>query len=567
MTDPNWVPSQGALSSKESLDTTLLLCLSYLEELNSPISLSIAIKIRYKEWDQLAQGFEVDPLHYDDPKVFFRDYQSVKLLMKADFLPTSFDRRKEALVRFERAESLCQETNSRWRSYQFNHTHGFKPDGDVSSVISDTKRQIELILGPFPAKDLFDSCRWGPGATSSIRNPRTSVYEKYLEPVTGSGPCLTLFDEIVRQNTLWHAFNSKPRCVSTGNKVVFVPKDAKTERSIAVEPSFDSYIQLGIGTLLKRRLRTFGVDLSSQKVNQDLARYGSLTGKVATIDLSMASDTVSKAVVDAMLPLSWRIPMASCRSTSWRRGGNVGVYHKFSSMGNGYTFELETLLFYSIAKAVCDYLKLPTWEVSVYGDDITIGTEGVDLLQRSLSFFGFSFNVSKSFSSGPFRESCGKDYFLGFDVRPYFVRSLLRDVRDVMKFHNGILKTFVPGSKTAAKALHLVRPFDRIFGPKALGDTVFHSEAPRGSFLLASKKFPMFEGYLVRHWEFKAEKEQVKFLEPAVLASLYNVKGTGVRGMPPQEASSPTNGFATLRSRGTWVTRTVHIPHWGDAQT
>jgi len=231
-------------------------------------------------------------------------------------------------------------------------------------------------------------------------------------------------------------------------------------------------------------------------------------------------------------------------------GRASGVYSKFSSMGNGYTFEMETVLFLATAQAVCEELGLPKWEVTAYGDDLTIGVEGVDLLTRALTFLGFSVNLSKSFWTGPFRESCGKDYFLGTNVRPYFVRNLLRDVRDLMKFHNGILKGHVPFRKTAGKALRLAGPEDRLFGPQDLGDTVFYSDTPRGWFKPASQRYPMFEGFIVRHWVFKPEKETVKFYEPAVLASLYSNK------------EAPTQGKATLRKRGTWVTRTVLISSW-----
>jgi hypothetical protein len=317
-----------------------------------------------------------------------------------------------------------------------------------------------------------------------------------------------------------------------------------------VEPSVDTFIQLGIGQLMREGLSRFGVHLQTQELNRDLARYGSLTGKVATIDMSMASDTASKVVIETLFPADWLLAMKCVRSPHWRLGKASGWYNKFSSMGNGYTFEMETVLFLATALAVAEELGLPKWEVCAYGDDLTIGTEGVDLLTRALTFLGFSVNLSKSFWTGPFRESCGKDYFLGTNVRPYFVRSLLRDVRDLVKFHNGILRTPKPFRKTAGKILRLANPVDRLFGPKDLGDTVFTSDAPRGWFKPASKRYPMFEGFFVRHWVFKPEKETVRFYEPAVLASLYSNK------------EAPTQGKTTLRKRGTWVTKTVLIPSW-----
>lgn len=551
------------LSEREALETTLSLCSNLLEELDCARSLSIYLLIRYEEWDQIAVGLPLEAEWFETPESFFRAYQATKLLMKADFLPTSFDRKTTALVRFESAESQCHETNKRFRSWYVNGSG--LPDPSVDHILSKVQQKIHIILGRFPVNELLGHCRWGPGATSSIRNPGTSVYQKYLEPLHGSGPCLTLFGQLVDQIPLWKSFQRGFFCVSNGNKVVLVPKDAKTERSIAVEPSLDSFVQLGIGRLIRERLLRFGVDLTTQATNQSLAAYGSLTGKVATIDLSMASDTVAKAVVEALIPPDWLVPMKACRSTHWRMGERSSEYSKFSSMGNGYTFELETLIFFSTASAVAESLGLPDWEVTAFGDDITIGTEGVDLLNRSLSAMGFTFNTSKSFSSGVFRESCGKDYFKGVNVRPYFCKALLLDVHALMKFHNGVLKGLIPLRRTADKALRLSEPSDRIFGPRDLGDTVFWSGLPRGEFTLASKRYPMFEGYVVRHWVFKPTKKPVHFYEPAVLASLYsNGEGHSLWDRIFPKGDLSTRGFHTLRKRGTWVTKAVHIPGWDE---
>lgn len=565
--------STGLIKDHDPFDTTLQLCKELLSEIGTPRALSIYLLIEACEWDQLANGLEICPEHYLDAEEFNLDYQATCLLMKADFLPTSFDKRAEALVRFESAETLCSETNHKWRSYYVRGTG--LPDPTVDRIISMTKRKIAHVLGRFPVEDLLEHCRWGPGATSSIRNPRTSVYEKYLEPVTGSGPCLTLFGPLIKDVALWDTFQRGPRCVSEGNKVALVPKNAKTLRSIAAEPSIDSYIQLGIGRLMRMRLLHHGVDLKSQRMNQDLARYGSLTGKVATVDLSMASDTAAKVVIEELFPADWLLAMKSCRSPSWRRGDVSGVYAKFSSMGNGYTFEMETLLFYATACAVAEELGLPWWEVTSYGDDITIGVEGVPLLRDVLSFLGFKFNTSKSHDHGVFRESCGKDFFLGTNVRPYFVRSVLRDARDLKKFHNGILKGLVAFQHTAAKALRLVDKRFWYFGPGRLGDNVFYSRVPRGWFIPASRRFPMFEGFIVRQWVFQPSTTRFEFLEPGILASLYTLGASSgdegprwhlTRGLRQalNGAESTTEGKSVLRERGTWVTRRVLIPGWDE---
>jgi len=86
------------------------------------------------------------------------------------------------------------------------------------------------------------------------------------------------------------------------------------------------------------------------------------------------------------------------------------------------TNELETLLFLALARATCQYLEVTSNDVSVYGDDIIIPVEAVPLFTEVLAYSGFTVNQEKSFSVGPFRESCGSDFFLGVDVRPVFIR-------------------------------------------------------------------------------------------------------------------------------------------------
>jgi hypothetical protein len=91
-------------------------------------------------------------------------------------------------------------------------------------------------------------------------------------------------------------------------------------------------------------------------------------------------------------------------------------------MGNGFTFELETLLFWGLASAVAEYLNLRDRRLAVYGDDIVFPTQGAQLLMRVLEVAGFTPNTKKTFIDGPFRESCGKHFFNGFDVTPFYLR-------------------------------------------------------------------------------------------------------------------------------------------------
>jgi len=124
--------------------------------------------------------------------------------------------------------------------------------------------------------------------------------------------------------------------------------------------------------------------------------------------------------------------------------GDVNIcYEMFSSMGNGFTFELESLIFYALAKATCEAEGLSVFEqtrsITVFGDDIIIPQICYSSFCSNLKLFGFEPNLEKSFSEGFFFESCGADYYRSVDVRPFFLRRITKTVKDVFFLLNSIL--------------------------------------------------------------------------------------------------------------------------------
>jgi hypothetical protein len=201
---------------------------------------------------------------------------------------------------------------------------------------------------------------------------------------------------------------------------VAVPKSAKTDRSIAVEPLLNVYVQLGLGEVIRQRLLRFGCDLRDQRRNQGLAARAYAEG-LATIDLSMASDTVSRMLVNRVVPPKWADLMNILRTPSIKIKKEVHVQEKHSSMGNGYTFPLESLLFLALV-----FTFVPRRDrglCGVYGDDIVVPQKYAHDLIQALEYLGFSVNTEKSFLAGRFFESCGTDFYLGHDVRPFYLRN------------------------------------------------------------------------------------------------------------------------------------------------
>jgi len=214
-----------------------------------------------------------------------------------------------------------------------------------------------------------------------------------------------------------------------------VPKNADIDRCACKEPDINMFLQKGVGKHIRRRLRRFGQNLNDQSINRSLARVGSLNGSLATIDLSSASDTINISVVKTLLPMEWFEYLNDIRSQTVDVDGEIVRTAMFSSMGNGFTFELESLIFFALMKTT-SYFRGNRGNISVYGDDIIVPSMDYDTYLWVLSKFGFIPNEKKSFGTGPFRESCGGHFFSGEDVTPFYLRKPPTHLTDLIRVCN-----------------------------------------------------------------------------------------------------------------------------------
>jgi hypothetical protein len=289
---------------------------------------------------------------------------------------------------------------------------------------------------------IFDRGRCGPGASLGANG--VDFYTKLFS----SQLTVTSF-EVYYNYAAWCAADPNWRDaefsrlttfglpnITLSSKVSFVPKNRDTMRAICTEPSLNMFCQLGIGTILEDRLRSFfGIDLSNQPVlNANLARLGSITGEIGTIDLESASDTIGLKMLESVLPewflttlKEYRCPMTTVR-------GELRELHMVSTMGNGFTFPLQTILFACAVQAVARSLNVrlgradadqASW--GVFGDDIVAPSSFSSRLFRLLDILGFRVNSEKSYTDpyGVFRESCGYDYYKGHNVRGVYIKSLV----------------------------------------------------------------------------------------------------------------------------------------------
>lgn len=338
-------------------------------------------------------------------------------------------------------------------------------------VYSYARAWLRETLSHVPSRDAIQfSARHGPGSTASIPYGERSKFFKLatLPYRTGRSCRSQLFDCITAdarwagavedslrrrdQIPAWSVIDRSryEEVVIDGehpyNIVTTVPKDGRKDRPIAKEQTGNIYLQLAVGHILRTRLRARGIDLDKQAdVNRQMALDASLNHQMFTIDLSNASDTVGFDLVKQLLPPDWFLLLASLRAP-WGvlPSGEAFLYRKFSSMGNGFTFELESLIFLAICKGIQRSYGHRSDRFVAFGDDI-IGPDYLFLHTRNyLEFAGFRVNSEKSFhGKHPFRESCGVDALNGINIRPVFVKRIPRFVTEHIGVRNRIRSWFL----------------------------------------------------------------------------------------------------------------------------
>lgn len=416
---------------------------------------------------ELTYPSDVDVVHLEHARqalAFFQKWEPLKL---------GVDKEGVAYRKFYESEKSCRLTN---QTLKLARRGEFCFSSDVNGVLHTAIRKIARVLGAVPSLTDLD-VGFGPGATTTTKARAVNWATKLrstLECSTNTVPSLSAIAHTAPHWFALHAHACGPESfftdVSVGvGKLQFVPKNAKTYRSILVEPIINGFIQRGIGKHIRDRLQRVGVDLDDQSRNQALAKSGSISNTLATVDLSSASDTISRELVYELLPLDWARFLESFRTAyiSYKGVNDPRPLEKFSSMGNGFTFELESLIFWGLSYAVLQQLGLPLGWLAVYGDDIVLPREAVPLLRKVFTACGFSLNQEKSFVDGPFRESCGKDFFKGIDIRPYYQKQYVSG-ETLFTLHNFYMRNF--DFEGARRVRRLIHPSLAIFGPDGYGD-------------------------------------------------------------------------------------------------
>lgn len=320
----------------------------------------------------------------------------------------------------------------------------------TARIVAIAKTVIREIVQDFPGFNEYSFPRFGPG---SVRNCSAQNYAKY-EYLVQHGvyvPSHTVNLLHIQEHPdcvptrrkhpsgKWVMSNlDRPHlggmgCVPQVSRVTTVPKKVDAERIIAMEDPVNMSKQLFIKDVLQKRIKhsRFGhyMPIQDQNVNRIASWLAVVRNNADTVDLSHASDSVLKVLVQMLFPDDWWRAFASCIPTGFilqESDSGPQRLNCFATMGCGCTFVVETLVFYSLQVAcwlqyhsrngsVTNQMiregNYPTPD-SIYsmGDDCIRPSYLGPLIDEVLKDLGFSINHDKTFTNGLFRESCGAEW-------------------------------------------------------------------------------------------------------------------------------------------------------------
>lgn len=362
-------------------------------------------------------------------------YSLMKAFLKKLKVANSSRHDSKALLKFLHVNSNCRN----WR-LDLKTEHDQILFGELKRSIYDfwNRSGFPLVTSDYT---ILDHSRCGPGA--SVGGRGGDFYTKmFSSPLTSTSHYLYhVYRRYIRTFQQWHdaevvrkGYYGKIDVVK-GSRFSFVPKNDEISRTICIEPTLNQYFQLGLGHILELRLdEAYGISMASQQFkNRELARIGSVFDNLVTIDLESASDSLSLSMLRTVLPRDFYDLLVRLRSPYSEIPG-LGWFEldMVSTMGNGFTFPLQTMLFSCVVLAAFRVNGVQplyprgndngNW--GVFGDDIICPRFVVEDVFRLLDILGFKINKDKTFVEGPFRESCGADFFLGRNVRGVYIKSV-----------------------------------------------------------------------------------------------------------------------------------------------
>lgn len=479
------------------------------------------------------------PCDHGDHQRFCTDRYASETLKKVPWLPLDVDRKAAALSAFWEAEASCKRANERLRRDP-------KP-----SWFGRVRKLISRILGPLDHQALSsieELMRHGPGSAVGVGGHGSVPSDKYRTPISCTPALAPYLPAILGPSwseDINHQYEKVPGC-----EWMNVPKNSATDRGIGKEPAANVYGQLGVGEFLLRKLMLFGVNLRCQNWNQALAEKA-MDWDLATLDLKGASDHLSFETIRDLLPPDWIRLLSVLRSPMMKIEGKWIRLEKWSSMGNGYTFPLESLIFLAVVNSVVERKDMCV--TAVYGDDIIVPQKAARTVIERLEYLGFRVNEQKSFLAGNFFESCGTDFLNGRECRPFYFPHKPGPIPKSVQTANGF-RTWM--KRTIGYCPNHLRPlWDELVkgAPKAWratcvplswGDVGIIREKPLSKWKVTDPEREGYgwEGHLAKSIRFQLSSSQrTDHCDHSVV--LAGLRRVGVRDISPSYGEEPVKGL------------------------
>lgn len=356
------------------------------------------------------------PLNGD---AFKKHYQMAELLKKYTF-------QKDV---YTSAEVLAMSKEKFFANQRRLAAFKLNLDPLVREIMFRAKGWIDHLLGDYDLDEHLRHCYWPKKASVGVPQRKATLENRWLMEITGSKPHLDWFDHIYLP---WFGHAEEIRnkldlvCVEHLSAIL-VNKTYKSKRMIVPNTSVGGLYTNGLGAVIVNRLAGAGYDVKVlPDVHKRLARQASKDGLSATIDQTMASDNILVQAIELVFPMRWAKALLFGRIDLLAVDDEIITTPTLSTMGIGYTFPVQMVLFLGLTHAVLDFWEeirgsVQNPRISCFGDDLICPVEILPTLRHVFESLGLLINEEKSFWKGPFRESCGGDYYRGFDVRPAFI--------------------------------------------------------------------------------------------------------------------------------------------------
>lgn len=464
-------------------DDTIEIVSRLLKRLDTPLAKQLRLALRGDHSLVLSLGY--NPSSITTPDLAKRNWLAANLAKKALWLKirTDEERRAACLDGWREDERLNAITNSRLR------TRCSSTDVSGDSFIHEMSRKIARVLGPLSLDRVFKEVGFSSGSSTRLPRRQGQPHNKIGGKPHVTPMALPYAVALARSSPAWTSYCVDYRGwnvrdwfeVVPGGRWFTVPKSAKTFRSCEQQPDMNLILQKGVGSFIRTALKRVGVDLDlGQSYNGRLALEASVSNALSTLDLASASNSVTRELVRRLLPPDWFDLLDALRCEWVEVDGVWTRLEMFSSMGNGFTFELESLIFWAAAATVCDDLHSSVGDtrIAIFGDDIIVPKAAAGRLVELLEFLGFRVNTEKSFFEGPFRESCGVHAYLGVDITPFYVEESFALTNERLRVANKLRAWSAVDGVCDPRYYRvwrdLAEPLARFAGPSSAGDAHLH---------------------------------------------------------------------------------------------